>query len=95
MSVIHLHNPKPLRVVGGTAVEQPTFSATVLEIAAIRRFLEFAQADVKFQFDEMNRQPGVSRDVMEEAQVTAVILSNYLKGLKEGLSLMAAKPETA
>lgn len=95
MTVIH-KNHKALRIVGGGAApEPPSFEATFLEQMAIKRFLDFALADIKFQFEQMNRTPGMARDEMQGAQDTAVMLSNYVKGLRGGIEAMTLKPEPA
>jgi hypothetical protein len=88
---------KRLRLVGGRQIEQPTFEATIMERMAIKRFLKFAQEDIKFQFDEMNREAGVSRETLHEAQHTAALLSTYLGKLREGIDRMTGTlaPESA
>lgn len=77
---------KALRIVGGNDIAEPKFEATVVESFAIRRFLDFCQADLKFQFQQMNATPGISRNDLELAQNQAVILANYIEALKGGLS---------
>ena len=79
---------KALRIVGGNDIEEPKFEATAVESFAIRRFLDFAQADLKYQFQMMNKTPGISRTELELAQNHAVLLANYIEALKGGLSLI-------
>jgi hypothetical protein len=77
-----------LKIIEGSRTEAPTFSATVAEQVAIRRFLDFAQADIKFQFDALNRDRRQKRDVLMEAQATAIILGSYLENLRKGIDEM-------
>jgi hypothetical protein len=79
---------KALRIVGGSEIEEPKFEATAVESFAIKRFLDFCQADIKFQFQAMNKTPGISRNELEMAQNHAVILANYVEALKGGLSII-------
>jgi hypothetical protein len=85
---------KRLSVVGGIETEAPKFEASFAETLTIKRFLEFAQDDVKFQFSAMNRDRRNSRDTLREAQSTAIILASYLAGLREGVEAMALAQPT-
>jgi hypothetical protein len=86
-----MQSRKALRIIGGRSLDKPEFEATEADGAAIARFLEFALADIKYQFDEMNREPGLSRNDLAEAQATAILLSNYVGGLRSGLDAMKLK----
>lgn len=83
---------KALRIIGGNRAEKPTFEASKSEIEAIVRFLTFAQADVKYQLDEMRLEPGHSQVELAQATDTAVFITNYIKTLAGGIELMAMRP---
>lgn len=87
-----IHNRKALRIVGGKEIPQPTFEATFADRLIVKRFLDFALADI-FQFDQMSRTPGATQGDLQEAQGTAVLLSNYVKGLRDGVEAMTLNPE--
>ncbi len=74
-------------------IEQPIFEASAVELVGIRRFLAFALADIKFQFDELNKQPMISQRTLKASQETAVMLSNYLSALRDGIDEMEVKKE--
>lgn len=79
---------KALRIVGGTDIPEPTFTASVIEKLAIKRFLDFAAQDIKYQFQELQKALPFDRDAIEHHQTMAVALSNYLVGLRSGLDEM-------
>ena len=88
-----MNTPKYLRVVGGkTAPVAPEFTATFVEKLVLKRFIDFAMADVKWQFDKMSDERGLPRAQLQQAQDTAVMLSNYLQGLKGGIDQMVESP---
>ena len=82
---------KALRIIGGRDADKPVFEATAVEKLTIDRFLAFALADIKWQFDEMNREVGIDRRTLQSAQDTAVLLSNYVGGLRSGIEQMKLK----
>lgn len=80
--------PKPFRIVGGTDIPEPTFTASAVEKLAIKRFLDFAGLDIKYQFQQLQKALPFDRAAIEDHQAMAVALSNYLVGLKTGLDAM-------
>lgn len=76
---------KSLRIIGGTDIPQPTFEATDAERATLRRFLDFALADLKFQWQEMQKALPFDRAELEHHQTMAIAFSKYVNALGEGL----------
>lgn len=83
---------KSLRV-ASRLIEQPISEGASVELVGIRRFIQFALADIKFQFEELNKQLGVSRNTLQASQQTAIMLSNYLSALRDGIDEMEVKKE--
>lgn len=77
--------PKAFRIVGGTDIPEPTFTASAVEKLAIKRFLDFAALDVKYQLQKLNK---VDLAGVERNQIAAKIISVYLIALRAGVDGM-------
>ena len=91
-----LSNPtrKSLRIVGGAdEPEQPNFEAMSAEKAAIKRFLDFALKDLKFQYQALRAELGSPtlagyNTKLAQLQNSAVMMTKYVEALREGLDQM-------
>jgi hypothetical protein len=85
---------KALRIIDGAdEIEEPTFRATASEKAAIKRFLDFALKDLKFQFEGLRHELASPTTAdraaqLDDLQTHAVIIRKYVEALKSGLDAM-------
>lgn len=84
---------RKFRVIQGKEEAAPIFEAAFVETLAIKRFLDFALADIKFQFGAMNKDFRNDKSKLLDAQATAILLSNYLQRLREGIEAMQPTSE--
>ena len=103
-SVIHLRKAAIIRppraetaVTAPPAKDAPLFESSLIETLAIKRFLGFALADIKYQLQMMAADQTMAKRYFRENKQAALLISEYLIGLikdiDENLSTMQTLAE--
>ena len=102
-SVIQLRKPAIIwpphaqtAVAAPPADKAPMFESSLVETLAIKRFLGFALADIKYQLQMMAADRTMARRHFNENKAAALLISEYLvalvKDIEENLETMQTKP---